>query len=81
MYLCLKPSKVDYVWACFVLQDVAAICSGLPALTALNLSSNRMSHSVVGISHLTNLRILVLNNTGINWSQVRNVFLTSICLD
>lgn len=51
-------------------QDVAAICSGLPALTALNLSSNTMSHSVVGISHLTNLRILVLNNTAINWSQI-----------
>ncbi|KVH88820.1 CAP Gly-rich domain-containing protein [Cynara cardunculus var. scolymus] len=59
-------------------QDVAAICSGLPALTALNLSSNTMSHSVVGISHLTNLRILVLNNTAINWSQASNVFLTSI---
>ncbi|KAJ9567752.1 hypothetical protein OSB04_003718 [Centaurea solstitialis] len=51
-------------------QDVAAICSGLPALTALNLSSNTMSQSVVGISHLTNLRLLVLNNTGINWSQI-----------
>lgn len=51
-------------------QDVAVICSGLPALTALNLTSNTMSYSVVGISHLTNLRILVLNNTAINWSQV-----------
>ncbi|XP_024961088.1 tubulin-folding cofactor E [Cynara cardunculus var. scolymus] len=54
-------------------QDVAAICSGLPALTALNLSSNTMSHSVVGISHLTNLRILVLNNTAINWSQIEEL--------
>lgn len=51
-------------------QDVDAICSGLPALTALNLTNNRMSNSVVGISHLINLRLLVLNNVAINWSQV-----------
>ncbi|KAK1422181.1 hypothetical protein QVD17_25125 [Tagetes erecta] len=51
-------------------KDVDAICSGLPALTALNLTNNRMSKDVAGISHLRNLRLLVLNNVSINWSQV-----------
>ncbi|XP_071710578.1 tubulin-folding cofactor E [Rutidosis leptorrhynchoides] len=51
-------------------QDVAAICSGLPALTALNLTNNKMSDAIVGVSHLKNLRLLVLNNASINWSQV-----------
>lgn len=51
-------------------QDVEAICRGLPALAALNLSSNIMSHDIVGMSQLKNLRILVLNNTGISWVQV-----------
>nr|XP_043615247.1 tubulin-folding cofactor E [Erigeron canadensis] len=51
-------------------QDVDAICSGLPALTALNMTTNMMSNSVVGVSHLKNLRLLVINNTTINWSQV-----------
>ncbi|KAK9054270.1 hypothetical protein SSX86_025348 [Deinandra increscens subsp. villosa] len=51
-------------------QDIDTICSGLPALTALNLTSNKMSSDVVGISHLRNLRLLVLNNVSISWSQV-----------
>ncbi|KAL8257147.1 hypothetical protein R6Q59_029188 [Mikania micrantha] len=51
-------------------QDIDAICSGLPALTALNLTNNRMSKDEAGISHLRNLRLLVLNNVTINWSQV-----------
>ncbi|KAI3767563.1 hypothetical protein L2E82_17780 [Cichorium intybus] len=51
-------------------QDVGAICSGLPILEGLNLTNNIMSKAVIGISHLKNLRILVLNNTTINWSQI-----------
>ncbi|KAJ0818926.1 putative leucine-rich repeat domain superfamily [Helianthus annuus] len=43
-------------------QDIDAICSELPALTALNLTTNRMSNDVAGVSHLRNLRLLVLNN-------------------
>ncbi|GJU78977.1 hypothetical protein Tco_1276047 [Tanacetum coccineum] len=39
-----------------VLQDVDAICSGLPALTTLNLTNNLTSNDVVAISHLKNLR-------------------------
>ncbi|KAL4590935.1 hypothetical protein LXL04_003882 [Taraxacum kok-saghyz] len=49
---------------------VGSICSGLPALSRLNLTNNMMSHAVIGISHLTNIRILVLNNTTITWSQI-----------
>ncbi|KAL4566042.1 hypothetical protein LXL04_030151 [Taraxacum kok-saghyz] len=30
-----------------------------------------MSHVVIGISHQTNIRILVLNNTTITWSHVK----------
>ncbi|CAI9272433.1 unnamed protein product [Lactuca saligna] len=51
-------------------QDVDGICSGLPGLTGLNLTNNVMSHDVIAISHLKSLRILVLNNTTINWSQI-----------
>ncbi|KAI3761099.1 hypothetical protein L1987_51507 [Smallanthus sonchifolius] len=51
-------------------QDIDAICSGLPALTALNLTNNRMSNDVARISHLRNLRLLVLNNVSIIWSRV-----------
>ncbi|WOH00524.1 hypothetical protein DCAR_0519889 [Daucus carota subsp. sativus] len=50
-------------------EDVGTICNALPALVALNLSYNRMSHHVVGLQ-LKNIKILVLNNTGLNWTQV-----------
>ncbi|KAK1384329.1 tubulin-folding cofactor E [Heracleum sosnowskyi] len=50
-------------------EDVGTICNELPALVALNLSSNKMSHHVVGLQ-LKSIKILVLNNTGLNWSQV-----------
>nr|GEV60420.1 tubulin-folding cofactor E [Tanacetum cinerariifolium] len=59
-------------------QDVDAICSGLPALTALNLTNNLMSNDVVAMSHLKNLRLLVINNAAIKWSQIE-VLKDSLC--
>lgn len=52
-----------------LLQDVGTICNELPALVALNLSYNKMSHDLVGLE-LKRIKILVLNNTGLNWTQV-----------
>lgn len=54
----------------FVLQDIGTICNELPALEALNLSHNLMPHDIVGTPQLNNIRILVLNHTGIKWKQV-----------
>ncbi|WCJ34835.1 Tubulin-folding cofactor E [Euphorbia peplus] len=51
-------------------KDVGTICEQLPSLTALNLSSNLMSLNITGLPQLKNIRILVLNNTGIKWAQV-----------
>ncbi|XAR59329.1 hypothetical protein NMG60_11015126 [Bertholletia excelsa] len=51
-------------------RDVGSICEGLPTLAAINLSNNLMSHEIVGLPQLNNIRILVLNNTGISWIQV-----------
>ena len=69
----INPLSIILWWklSLFVLQVVGSICSGLPALSGLNLTNNMMSHAVIGISHLTNIRILVLNNTTITWSQVK----------
>ncbi|KAK3035014.1 hypothetical protein RJ639_033928 [Escallonia herrerae] len=51
-------------------KDVGSIGTGLQALGALNLSSNMMSHDISGMPQLNNIRILVLNNTGLSWMQV-----------
>ncbi|XP_031504647.1 tubulin-folding cofactor E [Nymphaea colorata] len=51
-------------------KDVNSICEELPALEVLDLTNNRMSHDVSGISSLRNIRILVLNNCSITWKQV-----------
>ncbi|KAK2969101.1 hypothetical protein RJ640_028808 [Escallonia rubra] len=51
-------------------KDVGSIGTGLPALGALNLSSNMMSHDITGMPQLNTIRILVLNNTGLSWMQV-----------
>ncbi|KAF5936840.1 hypothetical protein HYC85_024346 [Camellia sinensis] len=51
-------------------RDVGVICKELPSLGALNLSNNLMAHDVVGLPQLTNIHILVLNHTGVNWEQV-----------
>ncbi|RVW33183.1 Tubulin-folding cofactor E [Vitis vinifera] len=52
------------------LQDVGTICVQLPGLAALNLSNNLMAHDITGLPLLMNLRVLVLNNTGIKWKEV-----------
>lgn len=51
-------------------KDVGIICEQLPSLAALNLSNNSMSHEIVGLPLLKSIHILVLNNTGINWTQI-----------
>ncbi|XP_059659317.1 tubulin-folding cofactor E [Cornus florida] len=51
-------------------EDVGTICKQLPALVALNLSNNFMARDITRLPLLSNIRILVLNNTGINWMQV-----------
>ncbi|OMO81652.1 hypothetical protein CCACVL1_12327 [Corchorus capsularis] len=51
-------------------KDVGSICEQLPNLVALNLSNNLMMQNVTGLPLLKGIRVLVLNNTGINWSQV-----------
>jgi hypothetical protein len=52
------------------LQDVGIICEQLPALKALNLSYNLMSPYKSELPLLKNIRVLVLNNTGVDWEQV-----------
>lgn len=56
------------------LQDVGTICVQLPGLAALNLSNNLMAHDITGLPLLMNLRVLVLNNTGIKWKEVSHFF-------
>ncbi|KAK4413434.1 Tubulin-folding cofactor E [Sesamum alatum] len=50
-------------------EDVGIICNSLPALTALNLSNNSLSPDITSIPQLSNIRILVLNQTGVLWKQ------------
>ncbi|KAK6919830.1 CAP Gly-rich domain [Dillenia turbinata] len=51
-------------------KDVGAICEQLPALHTLNLTNNRMAHEVEGLPLLENIRVLVLNDIGVDWLQV-----------
>ncbi|GMJ11703.1 PFIFFERLING, TUBULIN-FOLDING COFACTOR E [Hibiscus trionum] len=51
-------------------KDVGTICEQLPHLVALNLSNNLMTQNMIGLPLLKGIRVLVLNSTGINWSQV-----------
>ncbi|XP_004486440.1 tubulin-folding cofactor E-like isoform X1 [Cicer arietinum] len=51
-------------------KDVGTICEQLPALEALNLSHNLMSPYKSELPLLKSIRVLVLNNTGVNWEQV-----------
>lgn len=51
-------------------KDVSTICEQLPALAALNLSNNLMSLDICGLAQLKSIHILVLNNIGINWTQI-----------
>nr|GLL32626.1 tubulin-folding cofactor E [Ipomoea trifida] len=51
-------------------EDVGIICKELPGLAVLNLSHNIMAHDISGMPLLNNIRILVLNHTGISWKHV-----------
>ncbi|MED6109337.1 hypothetical protein PIB30_032559 [Stylosanthes scabra] len=51
-------------------KDVATICEQLPALKALNLSNNLMSPYKSELPPLESIRVVVLNNTGVDWEQV-----------
>ncbi|KAG8472672.1 hypothetical protein CXB51_034561 [Gossypium anomalum] len=51
-------------------DDVGTICEQLPHLVALNLSNNLMTQNMTGLPLLKAICVLVLNSTGINWSQV-----------
>ncbi|PON49534.1 CAP Gly-rich domain containing protein [Parasponia andersonii] len=51
-------------------KDVGTICKELPTLAALNLSYNLMASDIVGLPQLKSIRILVLNNTGVNWTKI-----------
>ncbi|KAK7852792.1 tubulin-folding cofactor e [Quercus suber] len=54
-------------------KDVCTICEQLPALAALNLSNNLMSSDICGLAQLKSIRILVLNDTGIKWTQIEKL--------
>ncbi|KAL1533933.1 tubulin-folding cofactor E [Salvia divinorum] len=51
-------------------NDISIICEGLPALTALNLSNDSMSPVILSMPQLSNIHILVLNQTGVLWDQI-----------
>ncbi|CAN4127878.1 unnamed protein product [Withania somnifera] len=50
-------------------REIAAICKELPALVALNLSYNIMSHHISGMPLLNHIKVVVLNHTDIRWKQ------------
>uniref|UniRef100_A0A2P2KMT9 Uncharacterized protein MANES_18G118300 n=1 Tax=Rhizophora mucronata TaxID=61149 RepID=A0A2P2KMT9_RHIMU len=54
-------------------KDVGLICDQLPALSAMNLSNNLMAQDISGLPQLKNIQILVLNYTGVNWTQVEGL--------
>lgn len=51
-------------------KDVAAVSQELSGLSAINLSNNMLSLDVTGLPILRNIRVLVLNYTGIKWTQI-----------
>ncbi|KAF8115412.1 hypothetical protein N665_0027s0028 [Sinapis alba] len=54
-------------------EEIGALCEQLPALTTLNLSYNSLSSQVTSLPQLKNIRVLVLNNTGLSWTQVEDL--------
>lgn len=54
-------------------EEVGALCEQLPSLTTLNLSYNSLSSEVTSLPQLKNIRVLVLNNTGVSWTQVEKL--------
>ncbi|KAL5157884.1 Tubulin-folding cofactor E [Glycine soja] len=51
-------------------KDVGTICEQLPALRTINLSNNLMSPYKSELPLLKNIKVVVLNNTGVDWEQV-----------
>jgi hypothetical protein len=51
-------------------EEIGALCEQLPALTTLNLSCNSLSSDIKSLPQLKNIRVLVLNNSGLSWTQV-----------
>ncbi|KAL4380725.1 hypothetical protein AHAS_Ahas04G0062200 [Arachis hypogaea] len=54
-------------------NDVGKICEQLPALQDLNLSNNLVSPYKSELPPLESIRILVLNDTGVDWQEPLNV--------
>ncbi|CAN1855253.1 Tubulin-folding cofactor E [Linum perenne] len=54
-------------------KDIGTICEQLPSLKALNLSHNLMADVVTGLPRLSSIRVLVLNCTGVKWTQVEEL--------
>nr|AAG51824.1 unknown protein; 52097-54266 [Arabidopsis thaliana] len=50
-------------------EEIGALCEQLPALTTLNLSCNSLSSDIKSLPQLKNIRVLVLNNSGLSWTQ------------
>ncbi|KHN14357.1 Tubulin-specific chaperone E, partial [Glycine soja] len=55
-------------------KDVGTICEQLPALRTINLSNNLMSPYKSELPLLKNIKVVVLNNTGVDWEQVPSIF-------
>ncbi|CAA0837683.1 Tubulin-folding cofactor E [Striga hermonthica] len=51
-------------------EDIGVVCKGLTALTTLNLSNNCLSHHIINVPQLSNIHVLVLNQTRVIWKQV-----------
>ncbi|KAL2497514.1 Tubulin-folding cofactor E [Abeliophyllum distichum] len=62
-------------------EDVGIICKALPSLAALNLSYNSMSCDITTMPQLNNIRILVLNQTGVIWKQVEMLKYSLPCIE
>ncbi|XP_074309522.1 tubulin-folding cofactor E [Silene latifolia] len=62
-------------------KDIADICQELPFLTALNLTNNSLAVHVTCLPVLSNIRVLVLNSTGVKWTQIEELKQFLPCLD
>ncbi|KAI3878920.1 hypothetical protein MKX03_037317 [Papaver bracteatum] len=51
-------------------KDVGAICEELQVLEVLSLTHNYMAHDVNQLPVLENIRVLVLNNCCLTWTQI-----------
>ncbi|PIA44248.1 hypothetical protein AQUCO_01700091v1 [Aquilegia coerulea] len=53
--------------------DVGSIFEQLESLAVLNLSNNHLSCKIPQLPSPKNIRVLVLNNCGINWTQIETL--------